>query len=91
MSRVSDYVDDSGSYSDFKQNFDLVTPEEIHYYSELLIQDFEELNRRSCILGISLPQTIVDIKKWIEEYLIPEHNVNVPVFFHDILLKKKVR
>lgn len=89
MSKISDYTDD-GVYGDFKQDFNLVTPEEIQYFSELLINDFEELNRRSCILGISLPQTIVDFKKWIEENLITECGVNVPMFYKGILVVKKV-
>lgn len=97
MSRISDYTEteDGGgaNCSDFKQNFDLVSPEEIQYYSELLLHDFEELNRKSCIFGYSLPQTICDVKKWIQENLHPQLQLheNVPTFFHDILVIRKVK
>lgn len=92
MSKISDYTDDAGNCSDFKQDFDLVSPEEIQYYSELLIHDFEDLNRRSCIFGYPFPQKIVDLKKWMEENLHSQLQLheNVPTFFHDILIIKKV-
>lgn len=89
MSRASDY-DNVDYYSDFKQNFDLVSPEEIQYYSDLLVNDFEELNRRSCILGLSMPKLLVDFKKWLEENLVFDQEVNLPVFFRDILMIRKV-
>lgn len=66
MNQFSDYVDNPSS-STFKPNFDLVSPEEIKYFSENLIEEFEELERKSCILGISLPQKVVEWRKWIEE------------------------
>lgn len=89
MSRFSDY-ENTSSFSDFKQNFDLVSPEEIQYYSDLLVNDFEELNRRSCILGLSLPKLIVDFKKWLEDNLASEQELNIPVFFRDVLMIRKV-
>ena len=89
MSRFSDY-ENVASFSDFKQNFDLVSPEEIQYYSDLLVHDFEEINRRSCILGISLPKLLVDFKKWLEENLTSEQELDLPVFFRDILMIRKV-
>lgn len=89
MSRFSDY-ENTSSLSDFKQNFDLVSPEEIQYYSDLLVNDFEELNRKSCILGLSLPKLIVDFKKWLDDILISEEDINLPIFFRDILMIRKV-
>lgn len=91
MSRISDYTDDTLT-GDFKQNFDLVSPEEIQYYSETLLHDFEELNRKSCIFGLSIPRRMIDLKKWMEENLHPQLQMNVhePSFFHDILVIRKV-
>jgi hypothetical protein len=95
MSRISDYTDfdNSGNGSDFKQNFDLVSPEEIQYYSDLLTHDFEELNRKSCIFGLPFPQKIVDLRKWIEENLHPQLQIHeaVPTFYHGILVLRKVK
>jgi hypothetical protein len=97
MSKFSDYTEttvDEGSSncSDFKQNFDLVSPEEIQYYSELLVQDFEELNRKSCIFGLQMPQTICDMTKWMEENLNTQLHLHEcePTFFHNILVNRKV-
>jgi hypothetical protein len=93
MSRISDYSDDCGAVSsDFKQNFDLVSPEEIQYFSELLVKDFEELNRKSCIFGFTVPKKICDLKKWMEENLHPQLQMHdqEPTFFHDILVIRKV-
>lgn len=91
MSKVSDYTDD-GCTSYFKQNFDLVSPEEIQYHSELLCQEFEELNRRSCIFGFPFPQKIVDLKEWMEEHLHPQLQLqeNEAQFYHNILVIRKV-
>lgn len=89
MNRFSDY-ENTSSFSDFKQNFDLVSPEEIQYYSDLLVNDFEELNRRSCILGLSLPKLIVDFKKWLEDNLASDQELILPVFFRDVLMIRKV-
>ncbi len=91
MSKVSDYTDDAGG-SFFKQNFDLVSPEEIQYHSELLCQEFEDLNRRSCVFGFPFPQKIVDLKKWMEEHLHPQLQLQEkePEFLHDILVVRKV-
>lgn len=93
MSRISDYsTTEDGSASYFKQNFDLVSPEEILYNSDLIFQEFDELNRRSCIFGYPFPQKVVDLRKWMEENLhlqlqLQEHD---PEFFHNILLIRKV-
>jgi hypothetical protein len=91
MNQISDYVDNPSS-SNFKPNFDLVSPEEIQYFSENLIEEFEELNRKSCILGISLPQKVVELKKWIEE-IHPQLNfceVSEPIFFCGLLVIRLV-
>lgn len=93
MSQISDYTDDSNLLSsDFKQNFDLVSPEEIQYYSETLLHDYEELNRKSYIFGLPIPQRVVDLRKWMEENLHPQLQMSEqePTFYHDILVIKKV-
>jgi hypothetical protein len=91
MNQISDYVDNASS-STFKPNFDLVSPEEIQYFSESLIEEFEELNRKSCILGISLPQKVVELRKWIEE-IHPQLNfcdTTEPIFYHGLLALRMV-
>lgn len=92
MSRISDYTDDTTLTGDFKQNFDLVSPEEIQYYSETLLRDFEELNRKACIFGLPIPRRMVDIRKWMEENLHPQLQMTAlePTFFCDILVIRKV-
>lgn len=93
MSQLSDYTDDSALMSsDYKQNFDLVSPEEIQYYSETLLHDFEELNRQSFIFGLTVPKRVVELRKWVEENLHPQlqFNEQEPSFFHDILVIRKV-
>lgn len=64
MSHITDYGDNSSAY---KPNFDLISPEEIQYFSESLLEEFEELNRKSCIVGISLPQRVIEWRNWVEE------------------------
>jgi hypothetical protein len=93
MSQISDYTDDpSLMSSDFKQNFDLVSPEEIQYYSDSLFHDFEELNRQSFIFGLPVPKRVNDLRKWMEENLHPQLQLTEqePSFFHDILVIRKV-
>ena len=93
MNQISDYTDDTSLMSsDFKQNFDLVSPEEIQYYSETLLHDFEELNRHSFIFGLPIPKRVSDLRKWMEENLHPQLQLSEqePTFFHDILVIRKV-
>lgn len=94
MSRISDYpsTDDGSATSYFKQNFDLVSPEELQYDCELIYQEFEELNRKSCIFGYPFPQKIVDLRKWMEEHLHPQLQLqeHEPEFYHNILVIRKV-
>lgn len=95
MNQISDYSSDDGTLSPsdfFKQDFDLVSPEELNYYSESLLHDFEELNR-AFIFGLAVPRTIIDLRKWIEENLHPQLQLheNIPTFFHDILILRKVK
>lgn len=93
MSQISDYTDDSGlPTSDFKQNFDLVSPEEIQYYSERLLHDFEELNAKSHFFGLPIPKRMADLRKWMEENLHPQLQLAEiePTFYHDILVIRKV-
>lgn len=93
MSQISDYTDDTNVLSsDFKQNFDLVSPEEIKYFSETLLHDFEELNRKSFIFGLPIPKRMVDLQKWMEDNLHPQLQMaeREPTFFHDILVIRKV-
>lgn len=93
MSRISDYSTDEcsggGGSSLFKQNFDLVSPEEIQYNSEVMYQEFEELNRRSCIFGYPFPKQVVDLKRWMEELQL--HEQQIPEFLHNILVIRKVQ
>lgn len=90
MSRFSEYTDDFAS--DFKQNFDLVSPEEIQYYSDRLLRDFEELDRRAFLFGLPIPQRVVDLRKWMEENLHPQLQIfeQEPTFFLGILIIRKV-
>jgi hypothetical protein len=93
MSQISDYTDETNhSSNDFKPNFDLVSPEEIQYFSETLLHDFEELNRKSFIFGLPMPQKVVDLRKWMEENLHPQLQLSElePTFFHDILVIRMV-
>lgn len=93
MSQISDYTDDTTALSsDFKQNFDLVSPEEIKYFSETLLHDFEELNRKSFIFGLAIPKRMVDLQKWMEDNLHPQLQMteHEPTFFHEILVIRKV-
>lgn len=93
MSRISDYTDDSALLvSDFKQNFDLVSPEEIQYFNESLLQDFEELNRKASIFGLPIPQRMVDLRNWMKDNLHLQLQIQEqePTIFHDILVMKKV-
>jgi hypothetical protein len=93
MNQISDYTDEPNhSSSDFKPNFDLVSPEEIQYFSETLLHDFEELNRKSFIFGLPIPQKVVDLKKWMEDNLHPQLQLSElePTFFHDILVIRMV-
>lgn len=94
MNQISDYTDESNlTANDFKPNFDLVSPEEIQYYSESLLHDFEELNRKSFIFGLPIPQKVADLRKWMEENLHPQLQLSEiePTFFHDILVIKMVK
>lgn len=93
MSQISDYTDDTNVVSsDFKQNFDLVSPEEMKYFSETLLFDFEELNRKSFIFGLPIPKRMADLQKWMEENLHPQLQMteHEPTFFHDNLVIRKV-
>lgn len=92
MSRISDYTDDTTLTNDFKQNFDLVSPEEIQYYSESLLHDFEELNRKAFIFGLPIPRRMVDLRKWMKDNLHPQLQMSEqePSFFHEILVIRKV-
>lgn len=93
MSQISGYTDDTTlQSSDFKQNFDLVSPEEIQYFSESLLQDFKELNRNDFLFGLPIPKRVADLQKWIEENLHPQLQINVQeaAFFRDNLLIRKV-
>lgn len=93
MSKISDYTDDTElSANDFKQNFDLVSPEEIQYHSESLLRDFEELNRKAFLFGLPIPQRVIDLRKWVEENLHPQLQMSEhePTFFHDIIAIRKV-
>jgi hypothetical protein len=91
MSRISDYsTDDCSGSSVFKQNFDLVSPEEIQYNSEVIFQEFEELNRRSCIFGYPFPKQVVDLKRWMEELKLHEEQHEAE-FLHQILVIRKVQ
>lgn len=93
MSKISDYTDDTElSANDFKQNFDLVSPEEIQYHSESLLRDFEELNRKACLFGLPIPQRVMDLRKWVEENLHPQLQMSEheATFFHDIIAIRKV-
>lgn len=93
MSQISDYTDDCGrTTSDFKQNFDLVSPEEIQFYSERLLHDFEELNAKSHFFGLPIPKRMADLRKWMEENLHPQLQMTEiePTFYHDILVVRKV-
>lgn len=92
MNRISDYVDNPSS-SSFKPNFDLVSPEEIQYFSDSLLEEFDELNRKSCIHGISLPQKVIEWRNWIEEiqpqlnnFCEPSH----PLYIRGLLALKMV-
>lgn len=94
MSQLSGYTDDSAlTSSDFKQNFDLVSPEEIQYYSESLLQDYEELNRKTFAFGLPIPKKIVELQKWMQENLHPQLQMTEqePSFFHDILVIREVK
>lgn len=93
MNQISDYTDDPSVHtSNFKQNFDLVSPEEIQYFSESLAHDFEELDRKSFIFGLQIPKKVVELQKWMEENLHPSLQVAVqePTFFHECLVIRKV-
>ena len=93
MSHISDYSEDpSVLTSSFKQNFDLVSPEEIKYFSESLLHDFEELDRKSFIFGLHVPKKVVELQKWMEENLHPQLQMSnhEPTFFHDCLVLRKV-
>ena len=93
MNQISDYTDDPAIVSsDFKPNFDLVSPEEIQYFSESLLHDFEELNRKSFIFGLPIPQKVADLRKWMEENLHPQLQMTEiePTFFHEILVIRMV-
>lgn len=95
MSQISGYTDDTTVHSsDFKQNFDLVSPEEIQYFSESLLHDFEELNRKAFLFGLPIPKRMTELRQWMEENLHPQLQLNfetrIPVFFRDILLIQKV-
>lgn len=93
MNQISDYTDETNhSANDFKPNFDLVSPEEIQYFGENLLHDFDELNRKSFIFGLPVPQKVVDLRKWMEENLHPQLQLSEiePTFFHDILVIRMV-
>lgn len=93
MSQISGYTDDTTlQSSDFKQNFDLVSPEEIQYFSETLLQDFEELNRNVFLFGLPIPKRVAELQKWMEDNLHPQLQMSVKeaAFFRDILLIRKV-
>lgn len=93
MNQISDYTDDSALFaSDFKQNFDLVSPEEIKYYNESLLHDFEELNRKALIFGLPIPQRMVDLRNWMKDNLHPQLQMQEqePTYFYGILVSKKV-
>lgn len=93
MNQISDYTDDAPLLSsDFKQNFDLVSPEEIQYYSETLLHDFEELNRKAFIFGLPIPKRMADLRKWMEHNLHPQLQMTEqePTFYHDILVIRMV-
>lgn len=93
MSQISGYTDDTALQpSDFKQNFDLVSPEEIQYSSETLLQDFEELNRKAFMFGLPVPKQVAELQKWMEDNLHPQLQITVQeaAFFRDNLLIRKV-
>ena len=93
MNQISDYTDETNhSSNDFKPNFDLVSPEEIQYFGEDLRHDFDELNRKSFIFGLPVPQKVVDLRKWMEENLHPQLQMSEiePTFFHDLLVIRMV-
>ena len=93
MNQISDYTDEPNlSTNDFKPNFDLVSPEEIQYFSETLLHDFEELNRKSFIFGLPIPQKVAELRKWMEDNLHPQLQLSEiePSFFHDILVIRMV-
>lgn len=93
MNQISDYTDEPNlSTNDFKPNFDLVSPEEIQYFSETLLHDFEELNRKSFIFGLPIPQKVAELRKWMEDNLHPQLQLSEieASFFHDILVIRMV-
>lgn len=93
MNEIVDVSDDSSlSVNDFKPNFDQLTPEEMCYCSESFLRDFEEANRRN-VFGLPLPQSVVGIRKWVQENLHPQLQFNdkEPIFYQGILVIRKVQ
>lgn len=88
MSRISDYTDDPASQtSSFKQNFDFVSPEEIQFFNETLLHDFEQLNRKSFVFGLQVP---VELQKWMDLHLQCHLPPEPPTFFRGLLVLREV-
>lgn len=88
MSRISDYTDDPAAHtSSFKQNFDFVSPEEIQYFNETLLHDFEQLNRKSFVFGLQVP---VELQKWMDLHLQCQLPPEPPTFFRGLLVLREV-
>lgn len=88
---TTDISDDTVTIAtEFKQNFDQVTPEELCYCSEDLLEEFQEPHRRA-FWGLHLPP-LNKVVTWVGENLHPQLQVNdqEPSEYHGTLVVRKV-